>query len=110
MLAGVDACVLSPMKTLLPRMSDDKLRNLPSPQDALPGARDVPSQHGSLRVYIKGGPSDGHNFLFVHGISTPCITLCNRFISTLMTVVPNDLTRSCRSRPGPAWLSSDVVW
>lgn len=32
------------------------------------------SQYGSIRVY-EFGPEDGEKVFFVHGISTPCITL-----------------------------------
>ncbi|KAI5465861.1 hypothetical protein BGZ63DRAFT_411326 [Mariannaea sp. PMI_226] len=42
--------------------------------DALPGARDVDTPYGTIRVY-EFGPVDGEKVLFVHGISTPCITL-----------------------------------
>ncbi|PTB65291.1 hypothetical protein BBK36DRAFT_1122226 [Trichoderma citrinoviride] len=42
--------------------------------DAFPGARDVETPYGSIRVY-EFGPEDGEKVLLVHGISTPCITL-----------------------------------
>ncbi|KAK7394076.1 hypothetical protein QQX98_013139 [Neonectria punicea] len=42
--------------------------------DLLPGARDVDTPYGSIRVY-EFGPETGEKVLFVHGISTPCITL-----------------------------------
>ncbi|TKA75058.1 hypothetical protein B0A55_05999 [Friedmanniomyces simplex] len=45
---------------------------IPYPPDALPGARDVDTPYGNIRVY-EWGPSDGRKVLFVHGISTPCI-------------------------------------
>lgn len=44
------------------------------PLDVLPGARDVSTPYGSIRVY-EWGPEDGHKVLLVHGISTPCIAL-----------------------------------
>ncbi|KAK5692913.1 hypothetical protein LTR97_010389 [Elasticomyces elasticus] len=47
---------------------------LPYPPDALPGARDVDTPYGNIRVY-EWGPEDGRKVLFVHGISTPCIAL-----------------------------------
>lgn len=39
-----------------------------------PGARDVASPYGSLRVY-EWGPVTGPKILLVHGISTPCVGL-----------------------------------
>ena len=64
----------SPLKTLLPTLSDQAKARLPYPTDALPGARDVSSPYGSIRVY-EWGPESGPKVLFVHGISTPCIAL-----------------------------------
>lgn len=46
--------------------------DLPYPPNALPGARDVPTPYGSIRVY-EFGPENGRKVLFIHGISTPCI-------------------------------------
>lgn len=66
--------VPSPAKTLLPRLSKEELSKLPYPPDALPGARDVDSPLGSLRVY-EFGPEDGRKVLLIHGISTPCLAL-----------------------------------
>lgn len=66
--------VPSPIKTLLPKLSDAEAADLPYPPDAYPGARDVQSPYGSLRVY-EWGPEDGRKVLLVHGISNPCITL-----------------------------------
>lgn len=48
----------------------------PYPPDALPGARDVDSPYGSVRVY-EWGPASGRKVLFVHGISTPCIAFAS---------------------------------
>ncbi|KAH7170586.1 hypothetical protein EDB81DRAFT_837350 [Dactylonectria macrodidyma] len=42
--------------------------------DLLPGSRDVDTPYGSIRVY-EFGPETGEKVLFVHGISTPCVTL-----------------------------------
>lgn len=64
----------SPRETALPRLSGDQLKELPYPPDALPGARDVDSPHGSIRVY-EWGPEDGEKILLIHGISTPSIAL-----------------------------------
>jgi hypothetical protein len=64
----------SPRETTLPRLSGDELKELPYPPNALPGARDVDSPYGSIRVY-EWGPEDGEKILLVHGISTPSIAL-----------------------------------
>ena len=66
--------VPSPLKTLIPSLSDAEAEDLPYPPDAYPGARDVISPHGSLRVY-EWGPEDGRKVVLVHGITTPCVAL-----------------------------------
>lgn len=69
---GQDYIYRSPRRSL--QLLDSKQRpdQLPYPQDALPGARDVDTPYGNIRVY-EWGPEDGRKVLFVHGISTPCI-------------------------------------
>jgi hypothetical protein len=64
----------SPKETTLPRLSGDELGKLPYHPNALPGARDVDSPYGSIRVY-EWGPEDGEKILLIHGISTPSIAL-----------------------------------
>ncbi|CAI7582006.1 unnamed protein product [Penicillium glandicola] len=71
---SLQTVLLSPQSTLLPGISQSENRQLPLPNDALPGARDVASPYGSIRVY-EWGPEDGPKVLFVHGITTPCIAL-----------------------------------
>lgn len=66
--------VPSPIKTLLPKLSDAEAAELPYPPDAYPDARDVQSPYGSLRVY-EWGPKEGEKVLLVHGITNPCIAL-----------------------------------
>ena len=66
--------VPSPLETLVSRLSDAEIADLPYPPDAYPGARDVLSPYGTLRVY-EWGPDDGRKVLLVHGISTPCVAL-----------------------------------
>lgn len=66
--------VPSPRETVLPRLSRNEIDVLPYPPDALPGARDVESPYGHIRVY-EWGPEDGPRVLFIHGISTPSIAL-----------------------------------
>ncbi|MCJ1270181.1 hypothetical protein MMC22_010077 [Lobaria immixta] len=57
-----------------PRRTIDRPPEAPYPPDAFPGARDVSSPYGSLRVY-EWGPDDGRKVVLIHGISTPCISL-----------------------------------
>ncbi|KAK5534889.1 hypothetical protein LTR23_008564 [Exophiala sp. CCFEE 6169] len=64
----------SPRSTLLPKLSEEEKGRLPYPPDVLPGARDVDTPYGSIRVY-EFGPEDGRKVLLVHGISTPAIAL-----------------------------------
>ena len=66
--------VRSPRATLLPQLSVEEQSSLPYPPDSLPGARDVDSPYGSLRVY-EWGPETGDKVLLIHGISTPCLAL-----------------------------------
>ncbi len=66
--------ISSPKTTLIPGLSKKEIEELPYPPDLLPGARDVTSPYGNVRVY-EWGPEDGGKVLLVHGISTPCIAL-----------------------------------
>ncbi|KAH8602840.1 Alpha/Beta hydrolase protein [Bisporella sp. PMI_857] len=66
--------ILSPRDTQLPRLSPSEQNDLPYPPDVFPGARDVTSRYGTIRVY-EWGPEDGRKVLLVHGISTPCLAL-----------------------------------
>ena len=69
-----ETVVESPEKTL-PSVPSE-IADLSLPPDVLPGARDVNSPYGSLRVY-EWGPENGKKVLFVHGISTPSIAFGN---------------------------------
>lgn len=64
----------SPRRKLLSTLSETERSKLPYPLDVLPGARDVDTPYGTIRVY-EWGPEDGRKVLFVHGISTPCLSL-----------------------------------
>lgn len=66
----------SPLSNIKATLSKREQEKLPYPPDALPGARDVSTPYGSIRVY-EWGPEDGRKVLLVHGISTPCIALLN---------------------------------
>ncbi|KAK7952423.1 uncharacterized protein PG986_008151 [Apiospora aurea] len=68
--------ILSPRTSAALRgMSQAERDALPYPPDgALPGARDVATPYGSVRVY-GWGPEDGERVLLIAGISTPTISL-----------------------------------
>ncbi|KAI2792460.1 hypothetical protein POX_b02498 [Penicillium oxalicum] len=68
------AILASPRTRVLSHLSEEEKRQLPLPDDVLPGARDVASPYGSIRVY-EWGREDGPKVLLVHGITTPCIAL-----------------------------------
>ncbi len=70
----------SPSVTLLPKLSEKEIGELPYPPDVLPGPRDVASPYGTIRVY-EWGSEDGRKVLLLHGISTPCISLGYSFLS-----------------------------
>ena len=61
----------SPRKSLEILKAQD-VDELPYPPDALPGARDVDTPYGNIRVY-EWGPEEGRKVLLLHGISTPSI-------------------------------------
>ena len=62
----------SPRTTLLPFISAEKATAMAYPPDALPGARNVETFYGVMRVY-EWGPNNGEKVLFVHGDATPCL-------------------------------------
>ncbi|KAK3956263.1 alpha/beta-hydrolase [Pseudoneurospora amorphoporcata] len=64
----------SPRATQLPKLSKEETSALPYPPDALPGARDVETPYGTIKVF-EWGPEDGEKVLLLHGISTPCLSL-----------------------------------
>ncbi|PNY23908.1 Uncharacterized protein TCAP_06145 [Tolypocladium capitatum] len=47
---------------------------LPYPPDVFPGARDVETEYGTIKVF-EWGPEDGEKVLLMHGIGTPCVAL-----------------------------------
>ncbi|TKA32565.1 hypothetical protein B0A50_01673 [Salinomyces thailandicus] len=65
---------LEPLNSATQNSPDREKDDLPYPPNALPGARDVSTPYGSIRVY-EWGPETGRKVLLVHGISTPCIAL-----------------------------------
>ncbi|KAK0657502.1 putative alpha/beta hydrolase family protein [Cercophora newfieldiana] len=78
----------SPLHTLLPRLSQSEIDKLEYKPDAFPGARDVVTPYGSIRVY-EWGPEAGEKVLLIHGISTTVQTL-TRIAHTLVN------THGCR--------------
>lgn len=66
--------IRSPRETLLPLLIPEEHKSLPYPPDILPGARDIDSPYGSIRVY-EWGSEKGRKVLFIHGISTPSLAL-----------------------------------
>ena len=62
----------SPLTTSLPGLSQDEIAQLPYPPDVLPGARNVETPYGVIKVF-EWGPEDGEKVLLLHGISTPCL-------------------------------------
>lgn len=55
-------------------VQNSQLATCAYPPTSLPGARDIPTPYGSIRTY-EWGPTTGRKILFIHGISTPCISL-----------------------------------
>ncbi|KAI0386490.1 Alpha/Beta hydrolase protein [Hypomontagnella monticulosa] len=64
--------IQSPLSTLIPFISPEEAAGMAYPPNALPGARDVNTFYGSMRVY-EWGPEDGEKVLFVHGDATPSL-------------------------------------
>ncbi|KAF2132133.1 alpha/beta-hydrolase [Dothidotthia symphoricarpi CBS 119687] len=97
--------VASPLETILPQLSAEDTKKLPYPPDALPGARDVQSPYGSIRVY-EWGPEDGERILLIHGISTPSVALtdlAHKLVSKGCRVMLFDLFgRGYSSGPSPS--------
>jgi hypothetical protein len=62
----------SPLKTLIPSISSEEANMMAYPPYAVPGARDVNTFYGSMRVY-EWGPEAGEKVLFVHGDATPSL-------------------------------------
>ncbi|KAH9240073.1 hypothetical protein K456DRAFT_1745991 [Colletotrichum gloeosporioides 23] len=65
----------SPRWTVLPRLSTLARDELPYPPDVFPGARDVDTPYGNLRVYEWGPEDAAERVLLLHGIGTPCLAL-----------------------------------
>ncbi|PKS06380.1 hypothetical protein jhhlp_007128 [Lomentospora prolificans] len=68
------AVIPNPLQTKIPELSEKEVAKLEYKPDSYPGARDVVTPYGNIRVY-EWGPEDGKKVLFVHGISTSCMTV-----------------------------------
>ncbi|KAI7774038.1 hypothetical protein LA080_009438 [Diaporthe eres] len=64
--------IQSLLATLIPFVSAGEAATMAYPPDAMPGARDVETFYGAMRVY-EWGPADGEKILFVHGDATPSL-------------------------------------
>ncbi|CAJ2501735.1 Uu.00g045880.m01.CDS01 [Anthostomella pinea] len=64
------------LTTSVPRLSEAELQDVAYRTDHFPGARDVVTPYGNIRVY-EFGPEDGRKVLMLHGISTSCMTLAD---------------------------------
>ncbi|TDZ12940.1 Serine hydrolase-like protein [Colletotrichum orbiculare MAFF 240422] len=68
------SAIPSPLQTTMSTLTHDEIKHLQYRPDHFPGARDVDTPYGSIRVY-EWGPQSGPKVLLVHGISTSCMTL-----------------------------------
>lgn len=76
------ASIPSPLKTQIPHLSAAQVAALPYPPDHFPGARDVTTSYGSMRVY-EWGKEDGRKIMLVHGDAT-CAPVWSRIAETLV--------------------------
>lgn len=92
-------------------LSAQRLEDLPYPPNALPGARDVDTPYGNIRVY-EWGPEDGRKVFLVHGISTPCIafaSMAKLLVEEGCRVMLFDLFgRGYSDAPDPALYQQDI--
>jgi len=72
----------SPLTTQIPNLSPAEVAALPYPPDFYPGARDVKTPYGTMRVY-EWGPEDGRKVMLVHGDAT-CAPLWKRVADGLV--------------------------
>ncbi|KAF9880025.1 hypothetical protein CkaCkLH20_02836 [Colletotrichum karsti] len=68
------SAIPNPLKTKMPQLTTDEVKKLVYRPDHFPGARDVDTPYGTIRVY-EWGPETGPKVLLIHGISTSCMTL-----------------------------------
>ncbi|KAK7755283.1 hypothetical protein SLS62_002788 [Diatrype stigma] len=68
------AVIPGPLTTYIPGLSRAEREKVAYTPDYYPGARDVATPYGNIHVY-EFGPEDGRKVLFIHGISTTCMTM-----------------------------------
>ncbi|KAK1688453.1 Alpha/Beta hydrolase protein [Colletotrichum godetiae] len=124
----------SPKWTTLGSGCDDERVQQPYPPDVFPGARDVATAYGNLRVYEFGPEDAEERVLLLHGIGTPCLALggiAGKFVERGWRVMtfdffgrgysdaPLDLPHDARlyttqillalaSSPSPGWTGNDA--
>ena len=84
---GTSNVIPSPRDSLLPTLTAARKAMLPYPPNLIPGARDVATPHGTMRVY-EWGPTEGRKVLFVHRDTTP--------IPILLPIAKALVDRGCR--------------
>jgi hypothetical protein len=77
----------SPLTTQIPNLSPAQIAALPYPPDLFPGARDVQTSYGTMRVYEWGNEA-GRKVMLVHGDAT-CAPLWKHIAEDLVA-------RGCR--------------
>lgn len=65
----------SPVETHLPHLTREEIEKLPYPPNLIPGARDVPTPYGTIRVYEWGPEDAARKVMLIHGISGGCPAL-----------------------------------
>ena len=68
--AALRRTIASPRETLLPHLTPEQAATLPYPPNLFPGARDVETPYGVMRIY-EWGPQEGMKVILVHGDTTP---------------------------------------
>jgi hypothetical protein len=75
---------------------------VPYPPDVFPGARDVETPYGTIKVF-EWGPEEGEKVALLHGIGTPCIAMGD--------MASEFVRRGCRVILFGEWfLSVPTVW
>lgn len=72
----------SPLITQIPHLLPAAVADLPYPPDLFPGARDVETCYGAMRVY-EWGSETGRKVMLVHGDAT-CAPLWKRVANSLI--------------------------
>jgi hypothetical protein len=65
----ISRSISSPLTTQIPNLSSEEIAALPYPPKYYPGARDVQTPYGCMRVY-EWGPEGGRKVMLVHGDAT----------------------------------------